>query len=488
MNHRILRIAIPAIVSNITVPLLGLIDLGIVGHLGAPAYIGAIAIGSMIFNLMYWLFAFVRMGTSGITSQAFGRRDLAEDARILARSMWISGAIALSLLLLQHPIRELAFLLMRPDVNIRPLATTYFNICIWGAPAVLGLSSLSGWYVGMQNSRIPMLVAIAQNVVNIIVSLLLVFALGMKVEGVAWGTVIAQWCGFLVNLLLCTKYYGKVIRKLYVSSQNDQLTQKQCSTLHASRSTPLASRPSLHASHFTPHASRSTLHASRSTLSHRWAGMMEALRAEGWVRPFFKVNAHIFIRTLFMVSVNVFFTSAGSWQGEMTLAVNSLLLQFLLLFSYFMDGFAYAGEALCGKYLGAHHRSLFVRAVRQLLLWGLLNVAFFTFVYGFFAEPLLGLLTNQTSVIAASRPYQAWLMVVPVVGMLAFLWDGIYIGTTSTRLMLESAIVATCVYFFVYFCFHSSWGNHALWLAYSLFLLSRSTYQTVRYPRVLMKV
>lgn len=215
---------------------------------------------------------------------------------------------------------------------------------------------------------------------------------------------------------------------------------------------------------------------------------MAALRAEGWVRPFFKVNVHIFIRTLFMVSVNVFFTSAGSWQGEMTLAVNSLLLQFLLLFSYFMDGFAYAGEALCGKYLGAHHRALFVRAVRQLLLWGLLNVAFFIFVYGFFAEPLLGLLTNQSSVIAASRPYQAWLMVVPVVGMLAFLWDGIYIGTTSTRLMLESAIVATCVYFFVYFCFHSSWGNHALWLAYSLFLLSRSAYQTVRYPRVLMKV
>jgi len=474
MNRRILRIAIPAIVSNITVPLLGLIDLGIVGHLGAPAYIGAIAIGSMIFNLMYWLFAFVRMGTSGITSQAFGRRDLAEDARILARSMWISGVIALALLLLQHPIRELAFLLMRPDVNIRPLAITYFNICIWGAPAVLGLSSLSGWYVGMQNSRIPMLVAIAQNVVNIIVSLLLVFALGMKVEGVAWGTVIAQWCGFLVNLLLCTKYYGKVIRKLYISSQNDQQTQKQRSTLLASRSTPLASRPSLH--------------ASRSTLSHRWEGLMAALRAEGWVRPFFKVNVHIFIRTLFMVSVNVFFTSAGSWQGEMTLAVNSLLLQFLLLFSYFMDGFAYAGEALCGKYLGAHHRALFVRAVRQLLLWGLLNVAFFIFVYGFFAEPLLGLLTNQSSVIAASRPYQAWLMVVPVVGMLAFLWDGIYIGTTSTRLMLESAIVATCVYFFVYFCFHSSWGNHALWLAYSLFLLSRSAYQTVRYPRVLMKV
>ena len=453
MNRRILRIAIPAIVSNITVPLLGLIDLGIVGHLGAPAYIGAIAIGSMIFNLMYWLFAFLRMGTSGITSQAFGRRDLTEDARILVRSMWISAVIAFALIVFQLPIRELTFLLMRPDVHIRPLATTYYNICIWGSPAVLGLYSLSGWYVGMQNSRIPMFVAIAQNVVNIIASLLLVFVLGMKVEGVAWGTVIAQWSGFLVNLLLCTKYYGKVVRRLYHSSPSSAKSLPQ---------------------HFT--------------FTERWSGLKAALRAEGWMRPFFKVNAHIFFRTLFMVSVNVFFTSAGSWQGEMTLAVNSLLLQFLLLFSFFMDGFAYAGEALCGKYLGAHHRALFSRAVRQLLLWGVLMLVLFTLIYGLFAEPLLGLLTNQASVISASRPYQAWLMLVPAAGMLAYMWDGIYIGTTSTRQMLESAIVATCIYFLVYYCFHPSWGNHALWLAYTLFLLSRSTYQTIRYPSVVGKV
>ena len=387
MNRRILRIAIPAIVSNITVPLLGLIDLGIVGHLDAPAYIGAIAIGSMIFNLMYWLFGFLRMGTSGMTSQALGRRDLAEDARILVRSFCIAAVISLAILLFQLPIRELTFLLMQPDAHVRPLATTYFNICIWGA----------------------------------------------------LGTIIAQWSGFLVNLLLCMRYYGKVVRKL--KSQSSWL----------------------------------------QTVSG-------VVRESGWVRPFFKVNSDIFVRTLFLVSVNMFFTSAGSWQGEMILAVNSLLLQFLLLFSYFMDGFAYAGEALCGKYLGAHHPVLFTRAVRYLFVWGLGILLLFMLVYGLFAEPFLTLLTNQTTVIAASRPYQQWLMAVLVAGTAAYLWDGIYIGTTSTRQMLGSAVAATVIYFIVYYLFRSSLGNHALWLAYTVFLLSRSLYQTLRYPVVKAKV
>ena len=226
-DRQILHIALPSIISNITVPLLGLIDVAITGHLGAAAYIGAIALGGMIFNLVYWIFGFLRMGTSGLTSQALGKRNLSEVTRLLVRSMGIAMGIALFLIILQVPIRELALFMMQPTAEVRSLTVTYFNICIWGCPAVLGLYSLSGWYVGMQNSRIPMFVAIAQNVVNIIASLLLVFVFGMKVEGVALGTVIAQWSGFLVNLLLCTKYYGKVVRKLYSSR----------STLHSSRST-----------------------------------------------------------------------------------------------------------------------------------------------------------------------------------------------------------------------------------------------------------
>ena len=198
IDRQILHIAIPSIVSNITVPLLGLVDLTIVGHLGSPAYIGAIAVGGLLFNIIYWVFAFLRMGTSGMTSQAYGRHDFAEAMRLLARSVGLGLLIALLLLGLQTPIARAAFLFIQPTDEIKELALTYFHICIWGAPAMLGLYGLTGWYIGMQNSRIPMAVAITQNVVNIVASLSFVYFGGMKVEGVALGTLIAQWAGFLV--------------------------------------------------------------------------------------------------------------------------------------------------------------------------------------------------------------------------------------------------------------------------------------------------
>ena len=199
-DRQILQIALPSIVSNITVPLLGLIDVAIVGHLGAPAYIGAIAVGGMLFNIIYWIFGFLRMGSSGMTSQALGRRDLPEVVRILLRSVGIGMAVAAVLIALQVPIRQAAFLLIQPTDEVRRMATVYFHICIWGAPAMLGLYGLTGWFIGMQNSRTPMFIAITQNVVNIVASLSLVFGCGMKVEGVALGTLIAQYAGFVMGL------------------------------------------------------------------------------------------------------------------------------------------------------------------------------------------------------------------------------------------------------------------------------------------------
>ena len=199
IDRQILQIALPSIVSNITVPLLGLIDVAIVGHLGSPAYIGAIAVGGMLFNIIYWIFGFLRMGTSGITSQAYGKRDLPEIVRLLMRSVGIGLAVALCLILLQVPIRQAAFLIIHPTAEVREMATLYFHICIWGAPAMLGLYGLTGWFIGMQNSRIPMYIAITQNIVNIIASLCLVYLCGMKVEGVALGTLIAQYAGFLMG-------------------------------------------------------------------------------------------------------------------------------------------------------------------------------------------------------------------------------------------------------------------------------------------------
>ena len=285
-NRQILQIALPSIVSNITVPLLGLIDVAIVGHMGSAAYIGAIAVGSMIFNLLYWLFGFLRMGTSGMTSQALGRRDMSEVMRLFVNSLTVGLGIAMVFIILQVPLRELALLLMHPTPDITPLAATYFNICIWGAPAMMGIYSLNGWFIGMQNTRIPMFISIMQNVVNILASLTLVFACGMKIEGVALGTVIAQWAGFLTALFLWHHYYGR-LRRYY------------------------------------PHATSS---GAVATQKERKEPQQTAMR-HAELMKFFQVNRDIFLRTLFLVAVNLFFTSAGARQGAVILSVNTLLMQ-----------------------------------------------------------------------------------------------------------------------------------------------------------------
>lgn len=307
-NKKILQIAIPSIVSNITVPLLGLIDVTIVGHLGSAAYIGAIAVGGMLFNIIYWIFGFLRMGTSGMTSQAYGRHDLNEVTRLLLRSAGVGLFIAFALLLLQYPIEKIAFTFIQTTEEVQQLSSLYFRICIWGAPAVLGLYSFSGWFIGMQNSRFPMYIAITQNIVNILVSLLLVYGLNMKIEGVAIGTLTAQYAGLFMAYLLWLRYYGPLKKRI------------------------------------------------------KWHSFLDKQA----MYRFFQVNRDIFFRTICLVAVTVFFTSAGAAQGEVILAVNTLLMQLFTLFSYIMDGFAYAGEALAGKYIGANNPKALHRTVRQL--------------------------------------------------------------------------------------------------------------------------
>ena len=416
-DRQILRIALPSIVSNITVPLLGLVDVAIVGHLGSPAYIGAIAVGGLMFNIIYWLFAFLRMGTSGLTAQALGRRDLTEAVCLLLRSLLIAGAVALALLALQVPIRQTAFLLIRPTGEVARWAATYFHICIWGAPAMLGLYGLTGWYLGMQNSRIPMLVAITQNVVNIAASLSFVYFGGMKVEGVALGTLVAQWAGLLMGLALWLASYGR-LRK-YVRQAWRRVWQREA------------------------------------------------------LARFFSVNRDIFLRTLCLVAVTLFFTSAGAAQGDVVLAVNTLLMQLFTLFSYVMDGFAYAGEALSGRHIGARNLPAFRLTVRRLFLWGAGMAAAFTLLYALGGEAFLGLLTDEREVIAASQSYFYWAIAIPAAGVAAFTWDGIFIGATATRGMLASMAVAAACFFALYFGLRESLGNHALWLAFIAYLATR---------------
>lgn len=422
MNKQILHIALPSIISNITVPLLALVDTTIVGHLGSASYIAAIALGGMIFNMIYWLFNFLRMGTGGLTAQAYGANQHQATSYILLRSLTIAGGIALTLLLLQRPIFQVTFHFVTATAEVRSLASIYFYILIWGAPAMLALYSFTGWFLGMQNARIPMCIAITQNVVNIAVSTLLVFGCHLKIEGVALGTLISQYTALLLAVIFClTKFDVK--------------------------------------QHFE----------------------LKAILDINTLKRFFQVNRDIFLRTLCLIAVTTYFTSAGSTQGELTLAANTLLMQFFIIFSYFMDGFAYAGEALGGRYFGAHDRLNFQRVTRCLFAWGgALSVLFF-FIYFLSGTSILHLLTNDSQVINRAQQYLPIIYFIPLISFAAFLFDGLYIGTTATRYMLISMFCASAAFFvLINVC---TLSNTLLWLAFLVYLGGRGLMQAFLFKK-----
>ena len=426
MNRRILHLAIPSIVSNITVPLLGLVDVTIVGHLGATAYIGAIAVGGLLFNILYWNFGFLRMGTSGLTSQAYGRKDKDAEIRVLVQAVSVGLFSALAMLILQYPIERLAFRLLDTSAEVEQYAVTYFRICIWGAPAVLAQYGFTGWFIGMQNSRYPMYIAIVMNVINIVCSSCFVFLFGMKVEGVALGTVVAQYSGVMMALGLWFYNYKELWGRI------------------------------------------------------TFKGSLQLIA----MRRFFAVNRDIFLRTLCLIGVTTFFTSIGARQGDVILAVNTLLMQLFTLFSYIMDGFAYAGEALSGRYVGACNLIQLKRAVRALFGWGVGLSLVFTLLYGVGGENFLGLLTNDKVVIETAGHYFYWVLAIPLAGFAAFLWDGILIGATATRFMLWSMLVASGSFFVIYYYFSGATNNHMLWLAFLVYLALRGGMQTLWSRRV----
>lgn len=420
-DKEILRIALPAIAANITVPLLGVVDVAITGHLGNAAYIGAIAVGSMIFNVVYWVFGFLRMGTSGMASQAYGRGDTAEALNLLARGLCAGLAVAGAVLVLQRPLLTLALTVIGANADLLPLVNTYFDICVWGAPAMLCLYALTGWFIGMQDTRVTMAASIVQNIVNIVASLTLVYGFGMKIEGVATGTLIAQYAGLLTALAFFVARFGSKIRLIDIR---------------------------------------------------------EVMRSEALLR-FFNVNRNIFIRTLFIVAVNLFFVSAGATHGTMTLAVNTLLMQLFTLFSYVMDGFANAGEALCGKYTGADDRGAFFATVKRLFAWGAALTVAYTAVYALGGSAFLALLTDDSQVLHAASEYLPWAIAIPAAGVAAFVWDGVFIGTTDTRGMLVSSAVSALLFFGIYLLASPTLHNHGLWLAFITYLLARGVVQTI---------
>ena len=428
INRQITRLALPNIISNITIPLLGMVDLVIIGRLGSDTMIGGLAIGTAVFNFLYWNFSFLRMGTSGFAAQAYGRRDLKESARVLVRSLTVAVAIALVILALQIPVLKLTLGFMGGEAEVNDWASDYFYMRIWTAPATLSMYALTGWFIGMQNSRTPMWIAIGINIVNIVFSLLLVIWLKMGIGGVALGTTIAQWSGVAMALFVLVRYYGRLFNGL----------------------------------------------AGRDIF--RWKAMT----------GFFRVNRDIFLRTICLVAVFTYFTAASSHMGRDILAANTLMMQFFILFSYMMDGFAYAGEALAGRYYGAGNQSLLRLTVRALFKWGGMVALAFTAIYGLFARQILSIFTDSPAILDTAADYVIWAMAVPVAGFAAFLLDGIMVGITASKIMRNSMFIATVSFFVLYFALRDSMGNNALWLAFLVYLFMRGAVQlAASYKRIL---
>jgi MATE family multidrug resistance protein len=438
VNKQILRLAVPNIISNISIPMLGIVDMALMGHLESDAYIGAIALGSLIFNFIYWSFGFLRMGTSGFTAQAWGRNDHPETILVFARAFFIAIVMSLLLLLLQKPIEILSFAVLKGETRVEDLAMTYFRIRVWAAPAALGQFALLGFFLGMQNARLPMFVLVLTNVINVICNYLFVMKFGMGSDGVAYGTVIAQYCGLIIALYYFRRHFSHL---------------------------------------FSYWSFRATT---------QWKQL----------KVFLMVNKDIFIRTMCLVVVFSIFTARSASSDLMSegqgtiLAVNSILMQFFMFFSFLIDGFAHASEALTGKFIGAKDRTSLSKTIRLLFIWGTGISLFFTLVYLLGGNLIFRALTNNPEVIANAKPYFFWVIIIPMVSYTAFLWDGIYIGATAGKQMRNAMLISTLLVFFPgYFLASKFMGNHGLWFAFILFMIARGvTMQVLSHKAVYSKV
>ncbi len=414
-DREILRLALPNIVSNITIPLLGMADTAIAGRIGDDANIAALSVGTTIFSMIYWNCAFLRMGTGGITAQAYGAGRPGECANMLARSVWVAAVLAMLLLAFQRPIGHASLALMQAGDHVNALAADYFFARVWAAPASVLLLSLQGWLIGMQDARTPMFIAILSNVVNVVFSLWFALGLGWGIAGVAWGTVVAQYTGLLVALVFLWVKYRGYLRLI---------------DLRAS---------------FSP-----------VPLVH-----------------FLTVNRDIFLRTLCVVTAYTFFTAASARFGDTILATNAVLMQLFTLFSYLSDGFAYAGEALSGRFVGERNAEALRRFMGRLMGWALVIALVFVGAYALCWRQILALFSPSSAIIATAGRYIVWIIAVPLVGAVPFMIDGIMIGATRTRILRNTVFYALAAYLAVFYALAPWIGNDALWIAFLTFLFAR---------------
>ena len=426
VNKEIYRLALPNIVSNFSIPLLGAVDTALMGRLESEHYLGAVGIGGIIFSFIYWGFGFLRMTTTGLTAQAFGEKDLTECGRLLLRALCLGITASLLLLIFQWQLADVSFLLIGTSREVEHLARSYFHIRIYAAPATLCLHAFHGVFLGVQNARYPMLLTIVVNLINIGLNLVFVRLLGMKVEGVALATVIAQYVGLLLAILFFWRYYRGLLRTWCFSE----------------------------------------------------------ILALSKLKRFLNISGDIFIRTCCLVFSHAIFTAKSAALSDTFLAINTILLQFINLLSYMIDGLAFAAESLIGKYKGAGDMSSLKRTTRQVFFWSFLFGSVIMLIFVLFGEGLLRLFTDQLLLVEQAKPYLIWIIVAPVVNVAAYIWDGIFLGATASKALRNSVIVSTLLFLGAVYLL-MPFGNHGLWGALTLLLVARGVSLTVLAPKYL---
>ena len=450
INKDILKLAVPSILANITVPIVGMVDIAVAGHLTGEVatMIGGIAIGSMLFDLLYWNFGFLRVGTGGLAAQAYGRKDIKECSKILTRAIGISLAFALLLIAIQWIFVKAAFLVVDCTPQVRELASKYFFIRIWAAPATLSLMAFKGWFIGMQDSVSPMVTDFVVNGMNVLMSIVLALGTPMGFAGIAAGTVAAQYSGLLTALaLLLVKYARKVFADFSISDFKTVFTGSE-------------------------------------------------------TRRFFVMNTDLFVRSLCFIAIYIGFTTISAGFGDLLLAVSSIMMKLLMIFSYFTDGFAYAGEALTGKYIGAKDAPMVRKTVIWTFVWSMGIAVIFMGIYHFAGVPMLRVMTSDAAVIEQSREYLPWLLLMPIIGCAAFTWDGIYIGATASKEIRNAMLWAVVAFAGIWVAgrLGLDWlgaedvqqgthryfiiSMHILMAAYFAHLLARTIYLSAKYKKV----
>lgn len=413
-NKEILNLAIPNIVSNISIPLLSTVDTILMGQLSA-LHLGAIGLGGMIFNFVYWNFGFLRMGTTGITAQAYGAKDEYKLGVTLVRGLLLAILLAVVIFLSQDWLLKAAMWFFAVQEVHAPLIAEYFTMRMWAAPATMMMYVLMGWFFGLQNALYPMFITIAINVVNIIASYLLVHEFGMAIEGVALGTVIAQYSGVFICLVAVLYKYRKYLR----------------------------------------------------------AGLIKSATQLSELIDFFKVNSNLFIRTVCLTFVFAYFYRESSIAGALALAANAILLQFVNWMSYGIDGFAYAAESMVGKYKGARDSQNLNLSVGLSFFWGLILALSYAVFYFLFYDELLHLFSSDNEVIAFALRYKFWMVIFPLIAFACYIWDGVFIGLLAIREMRDSMIIALIIFLGLYHSLEMEDPLQGLWLAMFSFLIAR---------------